>query len=152
MFLHLSVSLSVHGEWCMCGKGGVCGKEGMCCERGVCVAKGVHGEGACVAKGPCARQRGVCGKGGCAWQKGACIARQHVCSGRFKGGAREVRPPPRCPNSFNFMQFLGNFGKIVCWRPPGELAPPPRGNPGSATGMAGAVHGKGGHACRKDRH
>ena len=43
-------------------------------------------------------------------------------------------PPSGGPNSFNFMQFLGNFGKIVCWRPPGELAPPPRGNPGSATG------------------
>ena len=44
-------------------------------------------------------------------------------------------PPPRGPNSFNFMQFLGKFGKIVCWRPPPrELAPPPRGNPGSATG------------------
>ena len=41
--------------------------------------------------------------------------------------------PPGGPNSFNFMQFLGNFGKIVCWRLPGELAPPPRGNPGSAT-------------------
>ena len=41
--------------------------------------------------------------------------------------------PPRGPNSFNFVQFLGKFGKIVCWRPPGELAPPPRGNPGSAT-------------------
>ena len=27
----------------------------------------------------------------------------------------------------------GIFGKIVCWRPPGELAPPPRGNNGSAT-------------------
>ena len=36
-------------------------------------------------------------------------------------------------HSFNFVQFLGNFGKFVCWRPPGELAPPPRGNPGSAT-------------------
>ena len=50
---------------------------------------------------------------------------------RIKGeGARD-------PNSFNFMQFLGKFGKIVCWRPPsaGELAPPPRGNPGSATEM-----------------
>ena len=23
-------------------------------------------------------------------------------------------PPPRRPNSFNFMQFLGEFGKIVC--------------------------------------
>ena len=44
-----------------------------------------------------------------------------------------TRPPPG-PNSFNFMQFLGKFGKIICWRPPtGELAPPPRGNPGSAT-------------------
>ena len=40
---------------------------------------------------------------------------------------------PRGPNSFNFMQFLEKFGKIICWRPPGELAPPPRGNPGSAT-------------------
>ena len=48
-------------------------------------------------------------------------------------------PPPEGPNSFNFMQFLGNFGKIVCWCPPGELAPPPRGNPGSATGMLTAA-------------
>ena len=48
-------------------------------------------------------------------------------------GARGTRAPPG-PNSFNFMQFLGAFGKIVCWRPlPRELAPPPRGNPGSAT-------------------
>ena len=42
-------------------------------------------------------------------------------------------PPPGGPNSFNFMQFSGKIGKIICWRPPGELAPPPRGNPGSAT-------------------
>ena len=41
--------------------------------------------------------------------------------------------PPGGPNSFNFMQFLGTFGKIVCWRPPGELAPPPRGDKNSAT-------------------
>ena len=54
------------------------------------------------------------------------------CSGGSKG-AQGMRAPPGGPNSFNFMQFLGNFGKIVCWRPPGELAPPPRGNPGSAT-------------------
>ena len=40
---------------------------------------------------------------------------------------------PRGPNSFNFMQFLGKIGKIVCWRPPGEFVHPPRGNPGSAT-------------------
>ena len=47
-------------------------------------------------------------------------------------GARGTCPPGG-QNSFNFMQFWGQFGKIVCWRPPGELAPPPRGNPGSAT-------------------
>ena len=35
-------------------------------------------------------------------------------------------------NFLNFMQFFGNFGKIVCWQPPGGLAPPPMGNPGSA--------------------
>ena len=56
----------------------------------------------------------------------------HV-SGGSKGGARGTRAPPGGRNSFNFMQFLGKFGKIVCWRPPWELAPPPRGNPGSAT-------------------
>ena len=49
----------------------------------------------------------------------------------LRGGARDSRP--RGPNSFNFMQFLGKYGKIVCWRPPGELAPPPQGNPGSVT-------------------
>ena len=48
-------------------------------------------------------------------------------------GARETRPFPGGPNSFNIMQFLGKFGKILCWRPPRELANPPRGNPGSAT-------------------
>ena len=37
-------------------------------------------------------------------------------SGRFRGGARGA--PPGHPNSFDFMQFSGNFGKIVCWRPP----------------------------------
>ena len=45
-----------------------------------------------------------------------------------------MRPPPHGgPNSFNFMQFLGKFGKIIYRHPPGELVPPPRGNPGSAT-------------------
>ena len=44
-----------------------------------------------------------------------------------------MRTLPGGPNSFNFMQFLGKFDKLVCWHPPGELAPPPRGNPGSAT-------------------
>ena len=53
-------------------------------------------------------------------------------------GGEERPPPPGLPNSFDFMQFPGKFGKIVCWRPLGELAPNPpppphpRGNPGSA--------------------
>ena len=56
------------------------------------------------------------------------------------GGSRDARP--RVPNSFNFMQFSGKFGKIVCWCPPGELAPPPRGNPGSATASDSLNKGK----------
>ena len=53
-------------------------------------------------------------------------------SGGFRGGAGARPPPSKRPNSFNFMQFSGKFGKIVCWRPPpGQLAPPWR-NPGSA--------------------
>ena len=48
-------------------------------------------------------------------------------------GAQGTRPPPRGCKFFQFHAFFGKFGKIVCWRPPGELAPPPRGNPGSAT-------------------
>ena len=39
----------------------------------------------------------------------------------LRGGVRDARPPPRRPNSFNFMQFLGEFGKIVCSRPPPPL-------------------------------
>ena len=31
--------------------------------------------------------------------------------------------PPRGPNSFNFMQFSGKFGKIVCWPTRGVGAP-----------------------------
>ena len=42
-------------------------------------------------------------------------------------------PPPRGPNSFNFIQFLGKLVKIACWRPPpegwrphlGEILDPP---------------------------
>ena len=60
-----------------------------------------------------------------------------------KGGASDASlPPPRSPNSFNFMRFgfFGeNFGKIVCWHPhpptPRGVGAPPRGNPGSATGL-----------------
>ena len=42
-------------------------------------------------------------------------------------GTQGTRPlPSGGPNSFDFMQFLGNFGKIVCWRPLlGEILDPP---------------------------
>ena len=38
-------------------------------------------------------------------------------SGGSKGGVRDTCPLPGHPNCFNFMQFLGEFGKIVCSRP-----------------------------------
>ena len=55
--------------------------------------------------------------------------------GGSRGGGRQGRaPPPRPQNFFIFMQFSGKIGQIIGWRPPPrELAPPPRGNPGSAT-------------------
>ena len=40
-----------------------------------------------------------------------------VAAANIRGGA-----PSPDPNSFDFMQFLEKFGKIVCWR----LPPPPR--------------------------
>ena len=48
------------------------------------------------------------------------------------GGAGDARPPGDWI-FFNFMQFLGNFNKIISGCPPWGLAPPPKGNPGSAT-------------------
>ena len=58
-----------------------------------------------------------------------------ISSGGSKGGHEGlVAPSPGGPNSFNFMQFLGKFGKIICWRPPPESWRPLLGNnPGSAT-------------------
>ena len=47
-------------------------------------------------------------------------------------GARGMRAP-RGSKFFQFHPFLGNFGKIVCWRPLWGVGAPPRGNPGSAT-------------------
>ena len=47
-------------------------------------------------------------------------------SGGSKVGRKGRAIPPWGPNSFNFMQFLGKFGKIVCWRPLlGEILDPP---------------------------
>ena len=56
-----------------------------------------------------------------------------IFSGGSKGGARDARPRGR-----KFFQFHAVFGKI--WQnrmlaPPRELAPPPRGNPGSVTDL-----------------
>ena len=39
----------------------------------------------------------------------------------------DAPPPPGGPNSFNFMQFLGKYGKIVCWRPPWGVGAPSSG-------------------------
>ena len=46
-------------------------------------------------------------------------------SGGSRGGGRRARapPPPGDRIFFNFMQFSGNFNKIVFWRPPWKLAP-----------------------------
>ena len=45
-------------------------------------------------------------------------------------GARDAHPSGG-PNSFNFMQVLEKFGKIICWPPLGGWRPQPRGNPWS---------------------
>ena len=57
-----------------------------------------------------------------------------IVSGGSKGWARRTHAPLWGSKFFQFHAvFGGNLAKMVCWRPPGELAPPPRGNPGSAT-------------------
>ena len=38
-----------------------------------------------------------------------------------------MHAPPQGPNSYNFMQFLGKFGKIVGWRPPWRVGAPSSG-------------------------
>ena len=52
--------------------------------------------------------------------------------------------PSQGPNFFLFMQFLGKFGKIVCWWSQVGLAPLPRRNSGSATigGSKGGRQGR----------
>ena len=37
------------------------------------------------------------------------------------------REPPPAQHFLNFMQFLRNFGKIVCWRPPWRVGAPSYG-------------------------
>ena len=62
-----------------------------------------------------------------------------ICSGRFRGGAwgAHAPPPPGAQILSISCSFWGKFGKIVCWRLPGELTPP-WGNPGSAADL-GAI-------------
>ena len=57
-------------------------------------------------------------------------------SGGSKGGCEGRAPPPLAQNFFIFMQFLGKIGQIIGWAPPLGLAPPPLGNPGSATALS----------------
>ena len=49
------------------------------------------------------------------------------------GGSKGGRSSHTDQNFLHFMQFFNKSGKFVYWRPPpGGLAPPPTGNPGSA--------------------
>ena len=61
----------------------------------------------------------------------------------LRGGAGDARPP----RGSKFFQFHAVFGKIrqICMLapPPGELAPPPQGNPGSATDWVSLYMGGG---------
>ena len=60
------------------------------------------------------------------------------CSGGSKGGA-----PPWIQILSISCSFWENLAKSYAGAPPGELAPPPRGNPGSATeqGIIGPTKG-----------
>ena len=56
----------------------------------------------------------------------------------LRGGARDARPPsPLWPKISSFScSFRKKIGQIIGWRsPPLGLAPPPLGNPGSATAL-----------------
>ena len=68
------------------------------------------------------------------------LIRGGISSNGSKG--HEGCAPPGGANSFNFMQFLGKFGKFTCWCPPGELVPTPWGNPRSATDQSCALEVK----------
>ena len=44
----------------------------------------------------------------------------------LRGDAGDAHPP-RGPNSFNFMKFWENFGKIIYWLPPWGVGAPSSG-------------------------
>ena len=54
-------------------------------------------------------------------------------SGGSKGGRRGRAPPPGVQILSISCSFWEILAKSYVGAPPGELAPPPRGNPGSAT-------------------
>ena len=72
------------------------------------------------------------------------VVRKGIGNGQWQiqGGAPGARPPPSTDeNLLNFMQFFDKSGKFVCWcPPPGRLAPPTPGNPGSAPDGSFSLH------------
>ena len=76
MFLHLSVSHSVHKGGAYVAVGGMRGQGGSMHGRGVWMAGGVHGRGMCMAGGMYGRG-GMHGWGGM-HGRGACVVRGHV--------------------------------------------------------------------------
>ena len=58
---------------------------------------------------------------------------ENITSGGSKGGARDPRPPLGAQILSISCSFWENVAESYVGAPPGELAPPPRGNPGSAT-------------------
>ena len=77
----------------------------------------------------------------------------HTISGGYKGVARDAPPPPPGAQILSIScSFWENLAKsYVGAPPPGELAPPPRGNPGSATAyyqkLEGYISGNTFHQC-----
>ena len=52
----------------------------------------------------------------------------------LRAGARDAHPPPPGAQILSIScSFWENLAKSYVGTPPGELAPPPLGNPGSAT-------------------
>ena len=90
--------------------------------------------GGCLPGGVCPGgdvRPGGCLPGGCLSGGGVCPRMGGVCPGDVSQHAdlhsKILDAPPGGPNSFNFMQFLGKFGKIVCWHPPWRVGAPSSG-------------------------
>ena len=57
----------------------------------------------------------------CDDRRNACKVKMRQSDYPFNKYAPDLRRegrPPGSPNSLNFMQFLGNFGKTICWHHP----------------------------------